>query len=241
MGVMNSENSQPLYLQLRDHLKKKIETGELKPGSKILSEANLVKKYNLSRVTVRKGIEELAKSGYVIKIQGKGTFVSQVAELEAAKNIRSFTKVCRMQGRTTEAEVLHAELIPGSEELCGFLNLSPGSQVMFIERVRNVDGEPMVLEKNYFHPFCEFLKQEDLTGSLYEILIQKYHIFPAKKGLNKVEIENVTQREAKLLKISKGMAVIKNHVHVYDENDNPVHMVEELVRVDKPEIFKYYL
>lgn len=241
MEIMNSGSSQPLYLQLKEHLKRQIDTGELKPGDRILSEAGLVKKYNLSRVTVRRAIEELVKAGYLIKIQGKGTFVSQVAEFEAVKNIRSFTKICQMQGHDTIADVRRAELTEGTEELCSFLNLSPGSQVMLIERVRKVDGVPVVLEKNYFHPFCEFLKMEDLTGSLYEILIEKYYIFPSKKGLNKVEIANVNKEEAKLLKITEGMAVIKNHVHVYDENDNPVHVVEELVRVDQPEIFKYYL
>lgn len=241
MDRMNTEGSQPLYLQLKDHIKQRIDMGDLKPGEKIPSETALVKKYNVSRVTVRKGIEELVKAGYLIKIQGKGTFVSQVSEFEAVKNIRSFTKLCQMQGHETIATVLHTELIPGTDEMCEFLNLSQGSKVMYLERIRNVDGTPVVLEKNYFHPFCEFLKMEDLTGSLYEILIEKYHIFPARKGLNKVEIANVTAEEAELLKITEGMSVIKNHVHVYDLNDNPVHLVEELVRVDKPDIFKYYL
>lgn len=234
-------DSVPLYIQLKNYFREAIDRGDLKSGEKIPSEAELQNTYEMSRVTIRKAVEELVKEGYLIKIQGKGTFVSQVADFESAKNIYSFTKLCQMQGKSTESEVCLAELIKGTEEQLEFFELPSGSEVMCIKRIRKVENIPVVLETNYFHPVYEFLKYDDLTHSLYEILINKYHVLPAKKGLNKVSIMNVTGGDAELLHVKDGMPTIYNKVHIYDTKGKPVHTVEEIVRVDMPEIFKYFL
>ncbi|MDD3174018.1 MAG: GntR family transcriptional regulator [Herbinix sp.] len=240
---MNFEkiDSLPLYTQLHHHIKKRIDQGELSSGEQIPSETELQSYYGMSRVTIRKAIEELVKEGYLVKIQGKGTYVSQVADTDSISNVRSFTKLCHMQGHTTIAEVHLSELVKGTPEQCKFLNLPENSDVMCIKRLRKVDDMPMVIETNYFHPVYEFLKYDDIRYSLYELLINKYHIVPSKKGLNTVSILNVKGEDAKLLGVKEYMATIYNHVEVFDDKGKAVHIVEEIVRVDKPDIFKYYL
>lgn len=93
MIFMAEAENQPLYIQLRDMIKGQIESGILKPGDKVPSETALQKSFNVSRVTVRKAIEELVRNNYLIKLQGKGTYVSQVQELHRKKvcqALRSF-------------------------------------------------------------------------------------------------------------------------------------------------------
>jgi GntR family transcriptional regulator len=240
---MNFEkiDSLPLYTQLHNHIKKQIDQGELAPGEQIPPETELQSAFGMSRVTIRKAITDLVKEGYLVKIQGKGTYVSQVADTNSVENIRSFTKLCQMQGHTTIAEVLFTGLVKGTPEQCKFLDLPNESNVMCVRRVRKVDDIPMVLETNYFHPLFEFLKYDDLRYSLYELLISKYHIIPSKKGLNKVSILNVQGEDAKALQVKENMATIYNNVEVFDDKGKPVHLVEEIVRVDKPEVFKFYL
>ena len=70
-------NDLPLYEQMKEVILKQIESGELKAGDKILSEAQFQKEFHVSRITVRKAIEALVKEGYLMKIQGKGTFVKK--------------------------------------------------------------------------------------------------------------------------------------------------------------------
>ncbi|WMJ86063.1 GntR family transcriptional regulator [Anaerocolumna sp. MB42-C2] len=234
-------DSLPLYTQLQNHIKKQIDQRDLEPGDQIPSETELQNVYGMSRVTIRKAIAELVKEGYLVKIQGKGTYVSQVADFDSTNNIRSFTKLCIMQGHATIAEVLHAGLVKGTKEQCTFLGLPEDSEVMCIKRVRKVDDIPMVLETNYFHPVFEFLKYDDLRYSLYDILISKYHILPSTKGLNTVSIRNVQGEEAEALKVKDNMATIYNQVEVFDDKGKAIHIVEEIVRVDKPEVFKFYL
>ena len=85
MIFMAEDENQPLYIQLRDMIKGQIESGILKPGDKVPSETALQKSFNVSRVTVRKAIEELVRNNYLIKLQGKGTYVSQVQEFAQKK------------------------------------------------------------------------------------------------------------------------------------------------------------
>lgn len=239
--IFFENENQPLYIQIKEALKKKIEKGTLKSGDRIPSEAALQKSFNVSRVTVRKAVEELVKSNYLIKIQGKGTYVSQVLEFERRKSISSFSQLCKLQGKATIAEVVRAEMVPADDAQQRFFYINEGSWVLCVERVRKVDGVPVVFEINYLHPFFESLKNEDLTGSLYELLQRKYNVHPAKRGLNEVSIMSVGEKEAERLEIHEKAPVLTSRVQVFDSRDNPVHEVWQIVRVDRPEVFRYYI
>ncbi len=235
-----NENS-PLYVQIRDAIEKRIKSGKLKPGDKIPSEVSLQKSFNVSRVTVRKAIEELVKNNYLIKLQGKGTYVSQVLEFEKKKSVSSFSRLCKMQGKATIAKVVRTEMVTATRQQCRFFNIADGSRVLCIERVRKVDGLPVVFETNYLHPSFESLKDEDLSGSMYELLQEKYHVCPARRGLNEVGIIDAGKKETEFLEMNEKVHVLTSRVQVYDNRGDPVHEVLQIVRVDRPEVFRYYI
>lgn len=106
MHDFEKANSTPLYLQLKNKIKRDIRTGILKAGDKIPSEAQLQKEYNMSRVTVRNAMEELAVDGYIIKVQGKGSFVAQSDMLRLPIGITSFTEDAKMQGVNLTSKVV---------------------------------------------------------------------------------------------------------------------------------------
>ena len=241
MRAFFQNERQPLYIQLKEAIKDEIIKGNLKAGDKIHSEILLQRLYSVSRVTVRKAVNELVKENYLIKLQGKGTYVSQVFVFEGRKGISSFTELCKLQGKATIAVVIKADLERGTKEQCDFFKMKKDSWIMHIARVRKVDGVPVVLEDSYYAPFYEFLKQEDLAGSIYELLRNKYKIYPVKRGLNEVGIINAGQREEEFLGIKRGVPVLRNKVQIYDSDNQPVHEVQQIVRVDRPEIFKYYI
>lgn len=90
---MAEAENQPLYIQLRDMIKGQIESGILKPGDKVPSETALQKSFNVSRVTVRKAIEELVRNNYLIKLQEKGHMCHRYRSLHRKKvcqALRSF-------------------------------------------------------------------------------------------------------------------------------------------------------
>ncbi|HBH6732297.1 TPA: GntR family transcriptional regulator, partial [Enterococcus faecium] len=75
--MLDTNAQLPLYLQLKEILKNKINTGEYPENTKIPAESELIESYEVSRITVRKAVEELVEEGYLLKKQGKGTFVNR--------------------------------------------------------------------------------------------------------------------------------------------------------------------
>ena len=105
--MIEKMNSTPLYLQLKNKIKREIRTGILKPGDKIPSEAQLQKEYGMSRVTVRNAMEELTVEGYIIKVQGKGSFVAQSDMLRLPIGVTSFTEDAKIQGVSLTLSLIH--------------------------------------------------------------------------------------------------------------------------------------
>lgn len=75
-GALPQGGKQPLYKSLLDHLRKKIETGEIGPGERVPSESELIAEFRVSSTTARRCLDELANSGLVQRIRGRGTFVT---------------------------------------------------------------------------------------------------------------------------------------------------------------------
>ncbi|MDO4473743.1 MAG: GntR family transcriptional regulator [Eubacteriales bacterium] len=241
MDVLRENSNNPLYIQIRDAIQSDIEDGILNPGDKIPSETILQKRYCVSRVTIRKAIDLLVESDDIVRIHGKGMYVSQVKEFRKKEETTGFTKLCKMQGKASISQVIGANMRKSTEEQMEFFHLSNEEEVLFLERVRKVDGIPFIIETNFFHPSCRFLLEEDLSGSIYDVLERKYHIIPKNIGKNEVIISHANEYQAKILRVKVGTVVIVNHAFVYDNENHPLHVVEQVVRVDRPEDFVYYL
>ena len=64
MAGINLIDKQPFYVQIRNHIKQKIESGEWKEGDIIPSEKELSEQFGVSRVTIRAAIQQLVKEQY---------------------------------------------------------------------------------------------------------------------------------------------------------------------------------
>ena len=105
--AINDSAVVPLYQQVKDDIRAAIESGKYKTNEKIPPEPELSAEYSVSRITVRRAVEELCAEGYLVKMQGRGTFVrspASIASLPAAKVLpalrRSAKKTawCRVPG-----------------------------------------------------------------------------------------------------------------------------------------------
>ena len=75
--AINDSAVVPLYQQVKDDIRAAIESGKYKTNEKIPPEPELSAEYSVSRITVRRAVEELCAEGYLVKMQGRGTFVSK--------------------------------------------------------------------------------------------------------------------------------------------------------------------
>ena len=235
-------NTMPLYRQLKNIIIGEIQTGKLKPGDRLPSETQMQKAYKMSRVTVRNAMAELEVEGCIIKVQGKGSFVAQSDMLQLPSGVTSFTGNARMQGVRLTTKVLEAGLRKVETEIDkAFFELDDDGKIMMVRRVRIADGVPIALEENHFSASMKGLEKEDLTGSLYDILMSKYRMIPSNKGRRSVKISYASPEIADYLSINTGTPVIESEMCVYDINGVPIHTVKDIVRGDNDRFLKWYV
>jgi GntR family transcriptional regulator len=176
---MYGENSViPLYHQIREKLTARIESGEFKPQEQIPSENELCEEYNVSRITIRRAIDEMVKLGLIVKKQGKGTFVNQPKINFFSVDLISLSERMRQQGLNVTTRVITvAEVLPSSR-VKKALMLADKEPVVEIKRVRYIENDPITIETNFIqkdifegHMTPEQLKTYlDQGNSLYELI-----------------------------------------------------------------------
>ena len=223
----------PLYRQLKDIIKSSILSGEFKPNFRIPTEDELSEKYNVSRITVRKAITDLVEEGLLVKKQGKGTFVSSQKVKRNIIEFLSFTLTCQINGVKPGSRVIRKELIEPSDTDITELKLKGGEKVIFIQRIRYANDEPIIIESNYLPEKFKALLNVNLENhSLYRNLKEEYGVEPvsSKKTL---EICNATKEEANLLNLRPGTALFLMKGTVYDADGLPVHRAKQLISGEK--------
>lgn len=168
-GAANG-NSTAKHEALRRSLTEMIDDG-LAAHESLPSERELMQRFGVSRMTVRRAIERLAQEGRVYRVQGAGTFVADPATISKSLRLTSFSE-----------DIRERRMLPGSRllELCRTtadmacardLFVEPGSPVVHIRRLRLADGEPMCLENAWVpETLVPGLAEQGEPRSLYQLL-----------------------------------------------------------------------
>nr|MCR5753497.1 GntR family transcriptional regulator [Acetatifactor sp.] len=139
----------PLYAQIEEILKKKIESGEYKKGEIIPGEKELMEQFGVSRVTVRQAMGALANGGYVKSQRGVGTEVIFDKINEHIKGVISFTDEMKLHNITMETTYCTMEKLHANQQIAAQLSVEEGENCYCLTRVRCVDGSPLVYTKTY--------------------------------------------------------------------------------------------
>ena len=229
----------PLYVQLMEELETSIRNGVYKPGDKIMTEAEMAKEYGVSLITVRKAVGSLMERGRVMRKQGKGTFVTKPKYSRNMKKLQSFTEMCEQMGVKPGAQVLENRLIMADKKVADRLGNEPGSNVVYISRLRLADGEPVQVEKSYFPLKYAFLLEEDLNnGSMFECLKEKAGAKVASSE-KMIELCRATAEEAALMDVKKGDYLLFVKSTAYDENGEPMYAGIQLINGDRFSLYVY--
>ncbi len=231
MKRLQSVSSSPLYHQLMQRIADDIEKGNYPVGSRIPPEHELEETYQVSRVTVRRALAELTSEGLLERKQGKGTFVSTPRISQDLKSIHSFHDSCKKNGVRAGTKVIHVTEIDADATDIQDLNLREGDRVVETLRIRSADGEPVTLEKNHFSTVYSYLENENLNGSLYNVL-RDYGVEP-KEATHSISLTFATEAQAKLLNIETGCPLIRLKEVVFDQKGRPLHNSLQLIRGDR--------
>ena len=145
----SSDSSESLYKQLSRSLNNAIQEGLLSPGDALIPERDLASSLKMSRITVRKAIDQLVEIGLLVKRQGAGTVVSENVDLVLHKNLsslNSFTADMKKRGLESYSRVVLREEGKASPKEALILNLNEGDLVHRRNRVRYLVNEPLLYE-----------------------------------------------------------------------------------------------
>jgi GntR family transcriptional regulator len=223
----------PLYVQLKAELKNRINNGILKSGEQLPPELEMAENFSVSVVTVRSAVNELVKEGLIEKKRGKGTFVSSTKYKRDYTKIQSFSDSCKAMGSVPGSHVLDMKLATADVKLAQKLGINAGDTVLYISRLRTVNGEPMVIEKNYFpERFADLINENLEENSLFNILQGKYGITVTKSS-KEIEIARTTSDEGKLLNLSKNYPILMVKSVAYDQFETPVYVGSQAINGER--------
>ncbi|MDO2452283.1 GntR family transcriptional regulator [Enterobacter asburiae] len=161
--------NKPMYRQIADALREKINAGELKPGDALPTESSLQEAFNVSRVTVRQALKLLTEEQIVESIQGSGTYVKEERVNYDIYQLTGFYEKLVDRNVDTHSEVSIFEVLKADAKLAEKLNLSHDDKVWHVKRVRFIKQKPVNLEETWM-PLALF---PDLTWEVMEN--SKYH------------------------------------------------------------------
>lgn len=235
---LDRNSSIPLYQQLKESLAAHIEQN-LKSGDMLPTEPEIEEMYQVSRMTVRKAIEELVAEGLVTKQQGRGTFVQSPGIVQEAGRITSWTEEMKLKGKETKTIGLQILEIQPSNKLAADLSLKKTEKVICIKRIRVVDGEPIAIMVNYLRSSLlpGFLETGLRSESLYEELENRYNIV-IEKATERIRAREATELEAISLSIPPYSAVLHVTRLSYLSDGTPFEVVEMITRADR---YQYHI
>jgi GntR family transcriptional regulator, N-acetylglucosamine utilization regulator len=209
--AVNLASAIPYYLQLAQHIEKKVKAGEWKTGWKVPGEMALCEHFHVSRTVIRQALDTVSKAGLINTYKGKGSFITQPKMAwELMQSLSGSYDDAVARGQQVNTRVLELSEIEADQEISQALQISMGEPVIKLHRLRFLDGEAVMVVISYIPlKICPSLLQEDFTShSLYKLLREKYGLVIT-DGRRTIESVNAPHALAELLGVAAGAALSK--------------------------------
>jgi GntR family transcriptional regulator len=217
--------SKPLYQQVKEHLIRRVLQGEWKPGECLPSEMKLAEAYGLSQGTVRKAIEELAQDGLVSRHAGRGTFVTSHKGDYRPFRFHRFQSEMGKQLTENRLDYISFATAPASTRASKALQISVHAEVTELVRLRNLDGQPALLEHivlgTELCPGFESIATRERPNSIYLALEQHYNLLIVRVD-ERVRARLAAPDEQRYLNLRPGTPVLEVERIAYSLGDEPV-------------------
>lgn len=221
----------PLYLKLRQSLEDAIQSGRLNHGDALPAERDLADYASISRVTVRKAVDDLVKDGLLVRRHGSGTFVVKPVSRvqQSLSRLTSFTEDMARRGLTTRSQWIERGLFHPSPDEMMTLGLSGDGMVARLGRLRIADDLPLAIERASISG--EFLPDpQRVTTSLYAEL-DRMKARPV-RAVQRISACNMRDPDAAMLGVTTGSAGLSIERVSYLASGRVVEFTRSLYRGD---------
>ncbi|MBS0373423.1 MAG: histidine utilization repressor [Proteobacteria bacterium] len=143
----------PLYEQVKDHVLRRIRSGEWGPGARVQSEHELVRELKVSRMTANRAIRELVQTGVLSRVAGLGTFVADLKVAGHPLQLRSIAAEIRGRGHRHRASVVSQGRIVPEDEVRARLGLRGRARHAFATVIVHHENDvALQVEERYVNP-----------------------------------------------------------------------------------------
>jgi GntR family transcriptional regulator len=239
---IDQKSKLPLYDQIERNLRNLIVDGHLKPGEAMPGEWDLADLYGVSRLTVRRALDELVRQNWLEKKHGVGTFVRQPTMATIAAGKLSFTEQMRAIGREPSSRFISQRVFAATNKIARALHIQEGDPILEITRVRMADNVPILLETACLST-AQFpsLESHDWSQdeSLYKVLGDEYEINISIMD-HTIKPVALTETEARYLKTLAGTPAILSQIIAYTPDGIPVEYAWSVSNGDKSEFYFHF-
>lgn len=238
--MINKHSPIPIYHQLEELIKHKINTAELRAGEAIPSEREYAEIYNISRMTVRQAVNNMVNEGLLYREKGRGTFVAKKKFEQNLTGLTSFSEDMTKRHHTPSTVIISLQPMKHSPLIIEKLKLMPTDLIYEIKRLRLADNEPIALETIYTpHKLVGPIEKSKINGSFYNYIEQHLKL-KLTHGIQTIEAALANKDEMKYLKIEKDDPVLlmQRTTFISEDKDVPIEFVKSAYRADK---YKFHL
>ncbi|MGW5474857.1 GntR family transcriptional regulator [Streptomyces chartreusis] len=217
--------------RVRDHILELMES--LNPGDAIPSERSLCAALNVSRPTLRAAVDELVAAGLLVREHGRGMFVAPEKITQELVSDHQAMVVPRASGAWT-SRLLEFTTIAAGARVGRKLHLSPAADIVYVARLRLVDGVPMAIEHLHIPASLvpALTEQELEAGDLYEHLHHRHGV-QVSEAVQTIEPTVVSQAEAKILEVPHLSPALLFERLTTDTDGRAVEYVHSIYRGDR--------
>jgi GntR family transcriptional regulator len=212
-----------LYTRVETVLASEIADGALKVGDQLPTEDSLITRFEVSRITVRRAIQNLVSRGLVEIRRGKGTFVAAPKITQELTELSGFVEDMRALGRKPTARVLGREIVPADTTVASHLALTKGERVVRIRRVRLADGVPISFDETYLPLEIgkKIITNNLKVDPIFSLLERKYDV-PLIEAEYKLEAVAAGAEVAAALRVKQGSPIFRIERTSYSTGNRPV-------------------
>ena len=221
--VMSTAHDSLLYARVETVLAGEITDGNLKVGDQLPTEDSLISRFGVSRITVRRAIQNLVSRGLVEIHRGKGTFVAAPKITQELTELTGFVEDMHAVGRKPTARVTGKEVVTADATVASKLALTKGEHVVRIRRVRMANRIPLSFDETYL-PLE--LGKKIITNNLkvepiFSLLERKYNV-PLIEAEYKLDAVAAETEVAAALKVKQGSPIFRIERTSYSTGSRPV-------------------
>ncbi|OZI61944.1 GntR family transcriptional regulator [Bordetella genomosp. 11] len=219
----------PIYHQIAQVLRRRIEAGEWGQGNHLATEQALCREFGVSRTTVRHALSQLKREGLLSSQRGVGT--RRVGESARSKYVSNLSDPLHAT-LDSDPRIISSEMVSARGAIATFLGLEEGAPLFKLIRVHFLDDEPLSVVESYLPAIMEGAIAQFPHRSLHDIMWNDFDLKVA-KSVHTISVSRAEPHIADLLRIGLGDPVMHVQASTYLQDGRPIRWTDNFFREDR--------